>query len=1102
MPPASGPLPRRSLPSSAVVPDTKKELAALRKRVAGKPEKHFPHTFAAIFQTGLEVETAAETPSDEAFGQVPVTLPSRAFGEARREALALVSDPSRNAIAFAELDTLALAEAMARHTRRAFITAVADVRGLVHAIRVAALANRLRTDSNRGYPNEVFFAPGHRYQHFDERAAVALRHVVCSADETTYERALAEARAWRDALGAPAPFDPTDYAAATAEHNRGHARAFFAVAFPDSTFASEEVAAAIAADLAPPTILLASLSSIDDVRAVLAHRGVSLCAAHLHDLAAALPEADTVALFEEMLPALLKKPRHGPLLKTPPRELVRAAATLRDEAAWAFLARHASDPVVGSAVLELFRAHPERGGSLEAASKGHTKLAATAERVLGSADDSRAIAASTSFPDYLRTRPWLAKPKRKTKPTVLELPILGDERAFVDRSLLPTVSASDAPPLEGDAHEAFWARVANRNVVFVHGGPVVEHDRRQFTISRDELAKLAGHDPLYVADPLAFVAALGLDALPRFVRDWTRELDYEGAAATYAAAKALVSPRMAVPMARAAAKKSWRSHSLAWFVAHADVVVPGLLPAALGSDTKLRCVCEDVLLHLRDHGHLETIRRAAQALGPDAASAIDLLLAHDPIHAPAKPPKRPSYLRVEALPAPRTTAGERLPGEAVEGLLDLLSLGHADAPHPGVRALTTDPRLDAASFAIFARELFEQWVIGDAPGKDEWMLHACVAFPNATTTARVGAFAREQARKNAAKAERACRALAALGSDHALSVLELVALTSRYGALVDLATTLRANVAVTRGLDEDELADRTLPDAGLDSRGIGALVRGETTWQARLFPDLKLHLRESDDAPWRTTPSRRKGGPELDALREAFAGLRADVQLAVDLARRRFERALRDERRWSVEAFERHVLRHPVAQALACTLLWESVTSRVVTFRVAEDGTLADVDEATFVLPRDGHVRLAHPARGIDAAWSQQFVDYGITQPFEQLGRRVDVGMDRASVLATALAGAEVSPRRVLGTLEPRGWNRVARSTVSVWERRVPAPEGPVELRWVFDPEVWIVDVRRVPKMATTSFFVGREPLTEASLERLGALARFELRRDLEAIGL
>ena len=29
-------------------------------------------------------------------------------------------------------------------------------------------------------------------------------------------------------------------------------------------------------------------------------------------------------------------------------------------------------------------------------------------------------------------------------------------------------------------------------------------------------------------------------------------------------------------MARAAAKKSWRSHSLAWFVAHADVVVPGL----------------------------------------------------------------------------------------------------------------------------------------------------------------------------------------------------------------------------------------------------------------------------------------------------------------------------------------------------------------------------------------------------------------------------------------------------------------------------------------------------------------------------------------------
>ncbi|MEZ4250396.1 MAG: DUF4132 domain-containing protein [Polyangiales bacterium] len=819
----------------------------------------------------------------------------------------------------------------------------------------------------------------------------------------------------------------------------------------------------------------------------------------MHDLAAALPPADTVTFFEELLPALLKKPRHEPLRKTPPRELMRALATLDLDAAWAFLAQHASHPIVGATVLELFRDHPERGTALEAVSKGHGKLAAAAERVLGVADASVPLAAKGTYPDFLHTRPWLAKPKRNEDVVLKGLAILGVERAFVDQTHLPEAPPS-GPPLSAEAREALFDDVKRSENVWVQQAWQIEGHRKH-AVTHEELAQLATFENLFVDDEALFVATIGLDAIPYFERDWSRHLDYEGGAETFRAATALVSPRMAIAMSRVAAKKSWRGATLAWFRQHAEIVVPGLLPPALGADAKLRRACEDVLLHLRDHGETETIRKAARALGEAATEAVERLLTRDPLLTPAKPPKRPSYLRVEALPSPCTVAGERLPDEAVDSLLDLLSLGHPEEPHAGVRALAADPRLDAASLALFARELFEQWVLGDAPGKDEWMLHACVAFPSEANTTRLGGFAREQARKNAAKAERACRALAALGSDHALTILELVALTTRYGALAELALALHENVATVRGMGADELADRTLPDAGLDAAGRRTLRRGDTAWQTQLRPDLKLHVRENDEAPWRTAAPRRKGA-DVDALREDFATLRTDAQLAVDVARRRFERALRDERRWRVDAFARHVLAHPVARTLASTLLWESFAdaNAPIAFRIAEDGTLADLEDSELALGPEGFVRLAHPARGIDDAWSDRFADYGVTQAFEQLGRSVGVPKDRASHLVARLPKTDVAPRRLLGTLEPRGWVRVDRAVASRWTRRVATPKGPVELQWLFEPEVLVADLSYVHETTSAALLVGETSASVASLEALGPVAVFELLRDLEAL--
>jgi hypothetical protein len=1139
------PLSRRASLTSearaALCPDPSARLKDLRKRLNGKQASYLPNTYAKVFAEGLEADAAADRTSAEAFAPLPEdlrdALRSRAFADARREAYGFVIAPSLDAARALSLDALAVAEAMARHVGSSTLAIVTSARSLADAVRVASLAGRLGTASIGGYPNDVHFTPDGRYAHFDEKAATELRQLVCGADDTDYADALATARALRDALGEPAPFDPNDHAVANAERRRTHARLLFAFAFPDAPFAEEELAASIAAGHPPHVPLLASLSTLTSAQAVVQARGAPFCAPYVHEIADALPADDAIALLEAMLPELLKKPRYQALLKTPPRELIQALSRIPSPRVSAILARYAKDPVVGVTVLEVFRTQPERASALQE----HGKLAGVAERVVGArAEDDAPIA--DDYPELLRTRPWRAKAK-KAKPIVVpNLPILEEERAFVDRTLLPTPTPSTAPMLEGAMRDAWWegARAAK----FFFAAPEIEHEGARYALSHEDFTEaFTLADGTTYGAILDAAARLGLDAVPGLGGDWARHLDYEGGEDRLVAAMALVSPRMAIPLAHVAEKKAWRERALGWFRRHAEIVLPGLIPAALGDVRALRVACESVLLHLRDRGHTETIRTAARALGDDATAGIEVLLAYDAVHAPAKVPSRPSFLRVEALPALRTTKGARLPDEARDAWLDLLSLGRGAEPHPGAIDVANDPDLDRASLEAFAFELFEQWVLGDAPGRHEWMAFALALSPSDAGTARLAAFAREQARKNAAKAERACQVLAAIGSDRALAVLELVATTSRYAALTTAASALREQAARERGLSVQELADRTLPDAGLDAHGRSELRRGQMRLQLWLDPaSLTIGVREHDDAEWKNALPRAKkvSAPkktpktssktkkrnaaadleptieaagatiEVDAsetnasetnethesdlalLREDFASAKRDVELAIDVARRRLELALRDERCWTRDDFVRFVIGHPVAGALARGLVWETLAGE--TFRIAEDGSLAALDDSPFELRDDATVRLAHPARDLDRGWAERLADYELTQPFEQLGRAVQGAPAQVASIAT---GLEASPRRLLGVLESRGWERVSRGSATHWSRAFRTIDGSaVEVRWRFDPEVFLVDLAHVARVTAEALATPGE----GELTRLTPVAAFELLRDVEAV--
>jgi hypothetical protein len=95
-------------------------------------------------------------------------------------------------------------------------------------------------------------------------------------------------------------------------------------------------------------------------------------------------------------------------------------------------------------------------------------------------------------------------------------------------------------------------------------------------------------------------------------------------------------------------------------------------------------------------------------------------------------------------------------------------------------------------------------------------------------------------------------------------------------------------------------------------------------------------------------------------------------------------------------------------------------------FRLAEDRTLADVEDEPLELPEDAVVRIAHPiSLGEEdvEAWAQVLADYEILQPFEQLARPVFIltDQDRETGRLARFEGAKAGAGPLMGLLK-RGW--------------------------------------------------------------------------------
>ncbi|MCB9593612.1 MAG: DUF4132 domain-containing protein [Sandaracinaceae bacterium] len=345
--------------------------------------------------------------------------------------------------------------------------------------------------------------------------------------------------------------------------------------------------------------------------------------------------------------------------------------------------------------------------------------------------------------------------------------------------------------------------------------------------------------------------------------------------------------------------------------------------------------------------------------------------------------KRPAFLVPERLPRLTLRDGRELPEAAVLGLARLLREPD-EAELRAVRGACDPDRL-----AEVAMALFEQWLAHGADAKASWAVMGLGHFGRDAQIEQLLPYLAEWQQRGAhRRAGTLLDAIATMGTEAALFELDRVARKDRYRKLRARATEAVAKAGAALGLSGEELEDRLAPTLGLDARGATSLDLGGRTLAVTF--DETLTPRVGGRA---TFPRRRvSDDPALHA--EASARFRALRKKASEVAEQqvtRLERMMIHERDVSLADFHEHFVMHPLVRHLVTRLVWGAYDR---TFRVADDGSLADVEDDAVELRPGARVRLPHTLRLSEEArirWAEVLADYELVQPFEQLGRRVYV---------------------------------------------------------------------------------------------------------------
>ncbi len=435
--------------------------------------------------------------------------------------------------------------------------------------------------------------------------------------------------------------------------------------------------------------------------------------------------------------------------------------------------------------------------------------------------------------------------------------------------------------------------------------------------------------------------------------------------------------------------KDGRGPGLDWFDRHGLHAVPLLMPEAFGPKSYQRTTARGALRLLAWRYGTEKVLAAVEPLGPAVVEGLAAVIA-DPHQPLLNTPSPGWWAKPDRLPVV-LTADRRavLPAQAVRHLIEALSQWAPRVPSPAAEAAVA--ACDRDSLARFSLALAERWIDAGGPNDDDWAIFQLALFGTGEAADLLEARIPRWGGRQPGLTHVGLETLAAFGAKTAFAPLYRLSRGTMKPHFKKLAAEQCATVATRLGAEPEPLADRIAPTLGLDDPESMTLDFGSRAFHIKVDERLNLSV---TDAAGKTRARLPRPGVRDDAEVAAasiarFRKLTKDLAAEVAFQSARLEDAMIDGRLWTLEEFARFTA-NPILASLARGLLWIGRTSEAAQcFRLAEDGSIADLDDKPLELTEGSLVRLAHPIwLGDDRdAWTGVFADYEILQPFDQLAR-------------------------------------------------------------------------------------------------------------------
>ncbi|MEZ4325016.1 MAG: DUF4132 domain-containing protein [Polyangiales bacterium] len=485
----------------------------------------------------------------------------------------------------------------------------------------------------------------------------------------------------------------------------------------------------------------------------------------------------------------------------------------------------------------------------------------------------------------------------------------------------------------------------------------------------------------------------------------------------------------AAPYMLALRKGTAKEAARQWLENNIAHTVEGLLPL-VGTKDKQAAAATDHLRDLCRRGYGWLVERKAGG----RADVAKLVL--DPRAGLAKPKASDAAIAGRLAPISIKTAhGPRALGPArTATVLAEIRSSSLDAPTP--RLALFREHVDEHARDAFAWAVFQSWLQDGASSKERWKMEAVGHLGGDASAIALAKLVRVwPGESQHQRAVLGLECLRAIGTDTALMQIHGISQKVSFKGIKERASECMEGIAQDRGMSRDELADRIIPDGGLDERGSRVFDFGARRFEFVLGDDLKPMVR---DEAGKRLPNLPKPNSKDDAelSGEAVAAwklLKKQVAEVVKTQAVRLEQAMVVGRRWSPDDFETLFVQHPLMVHLVRRMIWAAYDAEgtyLGSFRVADDGTLATVRDETFAYPeRTASVGVVHPSHlsADDApAWGEILADYEIVPPFAQLGRPTYALTEEESkgTIITRFEKDEVEGRALVFGLEALGWTR------------------------------------------------------------------------------